>query len=186
MPPSVSRLTRRSAVLASAFAALVSVPAQAAGECPGAERVPSPAVSAADLRSLACAVDHERRRRGRPALRRVRTLDRAAARHSADMGARGYFDHRSPGGSMPADRARDTGYLHGARSWRVAENIAWGAGPAATPASIVQTWLRSPPHRAILLAGDVPDAGVGIASGAPQGGMSRGATYTLLVGSTGG
>lgn len=184
MPTSVSRRARRSALLASAVAALAGAPAQAAGECPGAERVPSPTVSAADLRALACVVNHERRRRGRPALRRVRTLDRAAARHSADMVARGYFDHRSPGGSVPADRARDAGYLHGARSWRVAENIAWGAGTAATPASIVRAWLRSPPHRAILLAGGVSDAGVGIASGAPRGGVSRGATYTLLVAST--
>lgn len=185
MPTSVFRGVRRCALLASAIAVLACAPARAAAECPGAQRVPALKVSDADLRALACVVNRERRRRGRQALRRVDPLDRAAALHAADMVQRDYFDHRSPGGSMPADRARAMGYANDARSWGVAEDLAWGAGSLASPASIVRTWLTSPPHRAVLLAPRFADAGVGIAAGAPLTGIAGAATYTLMVGRVG-
>ena len=108
------------------------------------------------------------------------TLDKAAKRHSADMVRRHYFAHVSPSGLTVTERVKRAGYLRGAGSHHLGENIAWGSGSAATPAAIVQAWMNSPPHRAIILTPDFRDAGVGIAHGAPQGG--DGATYTLDVG----
>jgi uncharacterized protein YkwD len=182
MSPIVAISARRCALLAIALVALACAPAQAARQCPGADDVPFPQVSDADISALQCVVNRERERRGLRRLDRTRSLDRASAQHSSDMAQNDYFDHRSPGGSTPAERARSAGYLSGARSWRVGENLAWGTGPLATPNSIVKAWLNSPPHRELMLSRGFADFGLGIAAGAPQAGVTGGATYTMLMG----
>ena len=35
--------------------------------------------------------------------------------------------------------------------WSVGENLAWGLGRYSTPRSVVNAWMRSPRHRAVLL-----------------------------------
>jgi uncharacterized protein YkwD len=182
MSPIVAISARRCALLAIALVALACAPAQAARHCLGADDVPFPQVSDADISALQCVVNRERERRGLRRLDRTRSLDRASAQHSSDMAQNDYFDHRSPGGSTPAERARSAGYLSGARSWRVGENLAWGTGPLATPNSIVKAWLNSPPHRELMLSRGFADFGLGIAPGAPQAGVAGGATYTMLMG----
>jgi uncharacterized protein YkwD len=182
MSPTIAITGRRCALPAIALVALACAPAQAATRCPGANDVPFPQATDADVAALQCVVNRERARRGLRDLDRTRSLDQAAARHSSDMARNDYFDHRSPGGSMPADRARNAGYLSGASSWQVGETLAWGTGPLATPASIVRSWLNSPPHRELLLSRSFADFGLGIAPGAPQAGVSGGATYTVLLG----
>jgi uncharacterized protein YkwD len=175
-------MARRCALLPIALVALACAPAQAAKRCTGANDVPFPQVSAAEVAALECVVNRERERRGLRPLDRTRSLDRAATGHSSDMARNDYFDHRSPGGSTPAARARSAGYMSGARSWRVGENLAWGTGALATPNSIVESWLKSPAHRELMLSRGFADFGLGIASGAPQAGVSGGATYTMLMG----
>jgi uncharacterized protein YkwD len=65
---------------------------------------------------------------------------RAAARgHSQDMAQRNYFEHSTPEGVTPAQRAKNAGYPSGF----VGENIAAGQ---PTPASVVQAWVDSPGH----------------------------------------
>jgi uncharacterized protein YkwD len=182
MSPTIATTGRRLPLLAIALAALACAPAQAATHCRGANDVPFPQVSDADIAALQCVVNRERDRRGLRDLDRTRSLDRAAAGHSSDMANNDYFDHRSPGGSTPADRAREAGYMSGARSWRVGETLAWGTGALATPNGIVRAWLKSPPHRELLLSCGFADFGLGIASGAPQAGINGGATYTMLLG----
>jgi uncharacterized protein YkwD len=182
MSPNVAISARRCALLTIALVALACAPAQAATRCAGANDVPFPQVSDADIAALQCVVKRERERRGLRELDRTRSLDRAATRHASDMAQHDYFDHRSPGGSTPADRARDAGYLSGASSWRVGENLAWGTGPLSTPNSIVKAWLKSPGHRELMLSRSFADFGLGIAPGAPQSGVSGGATYTMLMG----
>jgi uncharacterized protein YkwD len=110
----------------------------------------------------------------------TKALTVAAKRHSWDMVRRHYFAHVSPSGQTVTERVKRAGYLDGARVHHLGENIAFGSGSAGSPAAIVQAWMNSPPHRAIILTPDFRDAGVGIARGAPQGG--DGVTYTLDVG----
>jgi uncharacterized protein YkwD len=110
----------------------------------------------------------------------TKALTVAAKRHSRDMVRRHYFAHVSPSGQTVTERVKRAGYLDGARAHHLGENIAFGSGSAGSPAAIVQAWMNSPPHRAIILTPDFRDAGVGIALGAPQGG--DGVTYTLDVG----
>jgi uncharacterized protein YkwD len=182
MPPRLVSQARRSALPAITLCAVACAPAQAATRCAGARDVPFPQVSDVDVAALQCVVNRERTRRGLRALHRTRTLDRAALGHSSDMARNDYFDHRSPDGSTPAGRARSAGYLNGVRAWRVGETLAWGTGTLATPESTVQQWLKSPPHRALLLDRGFADFGLGIAPGAPESGISGGATYTMLLG----
>jgi uncharacterized protein YkwD len=145
-----------------------------AGACP---QTVSPA-------AVRCEVNAIRVANGLPPVGTTKALRVAAARHSKDMVRRHYFAHVSPSGQTVTARVRRAGYLDGARRYRLGENIGWGSGSLGTPAAIVQAWMNSPPHRAIILTADFRDVGVGIAAGAPQGGDGR--TYTLDVGRRGG
>jgi uncharacterized protein YkwD len=71
-------------------------------------------------------------------------LAQAALGHSQDMAAKHYFNHKEPGGSIPAERATRAGYR-----WRqVGENIASGQH---TVAQTVADWLDSPGHCANIM-----------------------------------
>ena len=83
------------------------------------------------------------------------------------MVRRGYFDHRSPGGSSPSSRAADAGY----NGVTIAENLAFGTGSWGTPAGTVAQWLGSPPHRAALFSPRLRDIGIGVADGCPSAGF---------------
>jgi uncharacterized protein YkwD len=69
----------------------------------------------------------------------------------------------------------------GFRGSNVGEAIAYGCGSFATPASVVRQWLRSPPHRAILLSGR-SRVGIGISGRSPVPCGGRGSTYVLVAG----
>jgi uncharacterized protein YkwD len=99
------------------------------------------------------------------------------------MASKRYFSHNSLNGSSFVDRIRRTGYLRGARSWNVGENIAWGSGRLSTPRAIARAWMNSPGHRANILSRSFRSIGIGIASGTPSGG--GGATYTTDFGRRG-
>ena len=156
-----------------ALVALACAPAQAAKRCPGADDVPFPQVSDADIAALQCVVNRERERRGLRELDRTRSLDRAAARHSSDMARNDYFDHRSPGGSTPAARARSAGYLQRrALLARRREPRLGDRRRSRRPTASSRRGSKSPPHRELMLSRGFADFGLGIASGAPQAGVS--------------
>jgi uncharacterized protein YkwD len=81
-----------------------------------------------------------------------------------------------------SSRIRRADYLEGAGRWRIGENLAWGSGERATPRSIVQSWMASPPHRANILSHGFREIGIGIAAGAPVKVSGRAATYTTDFG----
>ena len=99
------------------------------------------------------------------------------------MARRNYFSHVTPGGDDLGDRLRDAGYGDPGDGWRAGENLGWGTGNRATPASLVDEWLASPGHQRNMLERSFRELGVGVAGGAPQddGGLP-GATYTLNLG----
>ena len=114
------------------------------------------------------------------ALRRNRKLSTAARRHSRAMVREHFFSHDSPNGASLVDRIRATGYLEGAQSWSIGENIAYGSGRRSTPRSIGRAWMNSPGHRANILSRSFREIGIGIAAGTPVGG--GGTTYTTDFG----
>ena len=81
-------------------------------------------------------------------------LVRAARAHSADMMRRQYFAHGSVAGRALAAGAR--GPVFG-------EDLAWTTG--LTPDWVVNKWLASPSHRAVLLRAGFRRVGIGIAFG---------------------
>ncbi|HMI28780.1 MAG TPA: CAP domain-containing protein [Gaiellaceae bacterium] len=92
--------------------------------------------------------------RGLPALRVDYHLVRAARGHSADMMRRQYFAHGSVAGRAVAAGAR--GPLFG-------EDLAWAE--RLTAQWVVDHWLASPSHRAVLLRPGFRRVGIGIAFG---------------------
>ncbi|WP_277207913.1 CAP domain-containing protein [Isoptericola croceus] len=116
---------------------------------------PAPTGAAARVLEL---VNAERASAGCGALRADATLDDLGAAHSQDMAARNYFDHTTPDGLSPWDRA-DAAGVQGLG----AENIARGQPDAA---AVVAAWMDSPGHRANILSCDLTRHGLGVHRGA--------------------
>lgn len=171
------------AVLA-ALAALLPVPAAAGraearpGGCPGAAVAPQQLKRAE--RALLCLVNAQRRMAHLPPVHPDRHLARAAARHSRAMVRSGVFEHRVPAEAPLAGRVQATGYLSGARTWSLAETLAYGSGALARPTALMRNLLASPPHRAIILSPQFDQIGIGLVRHVPGGGT--GASLTMDFG----
>ena len=150
--------------------------------CIGTELTPTTGNMNAVRSATLCLLNAERRARRLPPLRSNQRLGRASLLQARDMVARRYFSHTSRDGTDFATRIERTGYMQGARRWSVGENIAWGAGPLATPSEIVRSWMQSPPHKANILRGEFREIGIGVAIGVPVGGLPSGATYNTGFG----
>jgi uncharacterized protein YkwD len=126
-------------------------------------------------RSTLCLLNQVRRQHGLGALTSSTSLRNAAFGHSRDMVQHRFFQH----GAF-VTRIANSGYLSGARSYAVAENIAFGGGAKQTPGKIVDAWMHSAEHRVNILSPTYHDIGVGIAMGTPVG--AAGGTYTTDFG----
>jgi uncharacterized protein YkwD len=168
-------------VLAAAISILATAaPAMA---CPDADKRPSQLTVDAARESVVCLMNQRRRNNGLEKLVVNVKLQRAATGHSRSMDAGNYFDHNSPNGSDPISRIQDTGYLAGARSWAIGENIRWGSGGLGTPRVAVQEWMNSSSHREIMLSRRYRQVGIGVAIGSPVGGPGNDAAiYTADFG----
>ncbi|WP_327089834.1 CAP domain-containing protein [Nonomuraea sp. NBC_01738] len=89
-------------------------------------------------------------------------LRNAAQGHSADMAAKGYFNHTSQDGRSPGDRIKAAGFAP-VSTW--GENIAMGQ---RTAASVVDGWLNSPGHKANIMNCAFTHIGVGHAAKGPH------------------
>ena len=135
--PITHAMNHRSALpfLAAALALALPAPATAAGRHDRVER------------SVIRHINAVRHANGLASVRRWRALRRAAEEHSRDMARADFFDHPSSDGTPFDVRVRR--YV-GSRP--IGETLAAlsGGGQAAR---VVQMWMDSPPHRAILLEG---------------------------------
>jgi uncharacterized protein YkwD len=127
-----------------------------------------------------CLLNRKRRHNHLHRVSENHRLDSAAMGYARSMAAHNFFEHGDFVG-----RITRTNYLAGAGSWTVGENIAWGGGSYATPRSIVQMWMNSPPHRANILSRTFREIGIGIARGTPVSGGGEGATYATDFGARG-
>src|SRR3954447_22050755 len=113
----------------------------------------SPATASA--RGTAASIVHVmnsvRARHHLPALHASRALRRAAAFHSAEMARSGLLSHG-------AFQARISRYV---RARTLGEDLAYTVG-ACGARTIVRMWLRSAPHRHVMLSRGYRRAGVGI------------------------
>ncbi|WP_026310998.1 CAP domain-containing protein [Parafrankia elaeagni] len=138
-------------------------PASARGPVPGpGRRLPAPGPAGDVLLEVLELTNAERARFGLAPLSAEPRLAAAAARHSADMAARGFFAHETPEGVGVAGRVVSCGYVYAV----VAENIAAGQ---RTAREVVAGWMDSPGHRANILRPEVRQLGVGRAEGGEYG-----------------
>jgi len=179
-------LAALAAALACALALVAAPAASAARACDSANATPAKAGERKLVRATLCLLNAQRAGEQLAPLLLDRRLSLAADRHTEDMVSRRYFSHESLDGSSFLDRIRRSGYLDDARSWRAGENIAWGTGWRSTPRSIVRAWMESSGHRANILSSQFRHIGIGVARGAPAGGVGGPAgTYTTDFGSRG-
>jgi uncharacterized protein YkwD len=149
--------------------------------CEGATLEPSEANLALVTQATLCLINRERAHAGEAPLQADADLNQAAAGHSLSMLQHGYFEHVDPDGRGPLERVRASGYMpHSSSGYEIGENIAWGSGSLATPASIVAAWMASPGHRANILRASYRDSGIGIVAQLPGafGAGTGGAIYT--------
>lgn len=111
---------------------------------------------------LVAQINKQRTKRGLAKLRVNARLVAAARAHSTDMGVQKYFDHTSPEGERWSSRLVRYGYKRkGCKYWRAGENIYYGAGLYSSPYLVVDSWMQSKRHRAVILTKVFRDIGVG-------------------------
>ena len=150
-------LRRLQVGLAAAFLAAVAAVAAPTLANPSplrGGRAPS-ALEASVLRELnAVRVAH-----GLRPLRPNGELRVAAAQHSREMLADGYFEHASYDGTPFWKRIGRWYGAGGYRRWAVGENLLWSS-PDVGPSVAVARWMRSPEHRANILGAGWREVGV--------------------------
>jgi uncharacterized protein YkwD len=155
-------------VLAIVAGALIAAPTASAEQaCPASNATPASATKRQILRATLCELNRERVHYGLRKLKLNKKLSRASRRHAHDMARRNYFSHDTLGGGTFVDRIRAAGYLKGAHSWVVGENLGWGSRGYSKPSAIMRMWMNSPGHRANILNGSFKEIGIGLAYDAP-------------------
>jgi len=160
---------RKRIVWALASAAILAVaPASAAAECVDQDTEAAQLSEFQIEASVTCLVNERRSDRGIGRVRDNARLRHAAVDHSRAMVSQGFFSHNSLNGRSFVDRIESSGYMRGARSWLVGENLVWGNGELSTPAELVRAWMESSAHRANLLRGRFKEIGIGVQRGTPN------------------
>lgn len=156
--------------------------AAAKQRCQGAKRPPHRIKVRRADRLVVCLANRRRKAHGLGKLKRKRSIERAAVRHTRQMQRRECFAHRCPGEPALVGRLTRTSYLPCNCRWGVRENLAWGRGSRASPAAIMRAWMSSSKHRTALLDPALEHIGVGFRRGGPFSGRRRLGTYTLDLG----
>jgi uncharacterized protein YkwD len=168
-------------VPALAMAFLFAGTGSAALACPYSGTTPASLTTAQAEQSVTCLVNKTRRHHHARPLAWNPGLQSAAQSHSAAMDSGNFFSHDGDG--SPLDRIKASGYLGGASSWGVGENIHWGIGRRGTPKATVARWMASSMHRSTMLSRRFRNIGVGVAMGSPVGGGGgNSAIYTADFG----
>jgi uncharacterized protein YkwD len=153
--------------LCAAFAAPVAVPA------------PRVALTSLDSGVLA-QLNEIRAQHGLVPLKLNARLTAAAADHSRQMAADGYFEHTSADGTAFWKRigrwypATDFSY------WSVGENLLWSS-PGVDAAGALKLWMDSPEHRANILTARWREIGVSAVHLARAPGVYQGLEVTIIT-----
>lgn len=148
----------------------------------------APALASTTLNSyekqVLALVNKQRASRGLTQLRLNAKLVTAARVHSTDMGARKYFEHdtRAPDAESWSARLVRYGYSNKSCSyWKAGENIYYGAGLYSSPVVVVDSWMKSKAHRAVILSKTFRDIGVGAVKTADGFGSIDGAVWFFTL-----
>lgn len=107
-------------------------------------------------------------------------LTDAAAQHSREMGADGYFEHNSYNGTAFWKRIQRFYGSAGYAYWSVGENLLWSS-PSTDPQAALQLWMNSPEHRRNILTPRWRQIGVSAVHLASAGGTYNGLPVTIIT-----
>ncbi len=107
-------------------------------------------------------------------------LGEAAAEHSRDMVAKGYFAHNSSNGLPFWKRIRSYYPATSFHYWSVGENLFWSSGPVDAKAGM-KAWMRSPVHRANILDPAWRQVGIAAISASDAPGTYAGLGVTVIT-----
>jgi uncharacterized protein YkwD len=107
-------------------------------------------------------------------------LTAAAAQHSKEMGAAGYFQHNSNDGTAFWKRIGRYYASSGYGYWSVGENLLWSS-PQVDPAGAMQLWMNSPEHRANILTARWREVGISAVHLAAAPGTYKGLEVTIIT-----
>jgi uncharacterized protein YkwD len=130
--------------------------------------------------NVLASVNRFRSSHGLPALRESGALDKAARRHSLEMGRLGYFSHNSFSGAQFWQRVRQFYPAHGYSYWAAGENLVWAA-PSLRAGSAMRLWISSPPHLANLLSPRWRQIGISAVGVARAPGVYGGRRVTIIT-----
>jgi uncharacterized protein YkwD len=152
--------------------------------CAGATLHPTRANTTAVNAATLCLVNRVRTGHRLRPLRPNGDLQRVASKRVRSMVHADYFADVSPSGQTPQGLVGATAYAAHATALTIGEDIGWGTGADSSPAQMVLAWMRSPPHRAIILASEFAEAGVDVAAAVPSvlSVSPPGATYAIEFG----
>jgi uncharacterized protein YkwD len=159
--------------LAAVLAATLVVPATAAA--PSGIRTQT-----ALQRSILAEINAVRAAHGLAGVRRSRALERAAEGHSRAMARLGFFAHSSRDGTVFWKRIARSYGSQGYARWAVGENLLWSSS-GLDAAGAVRMWLKSPPHRRVLLGTRWLEVGVSAVHADAAPGTFRGRDVTIVT-----
>ena len=107
-------------------------------------------------------------------------LTASAAQHSKEMGADGYFEHKSHDGTVFWKRIGRWYGSSGYSYWSVGENLLWSS-PQVDPAGAMQLWMKSPEHRANILNARWREIGISAVHFASAPGTYKGLEVTIIT-----
>jgi uncharacterized protein YkwD len=118
---------------------------------------PIPPDDIANEQAIVSGLNHQRDSNSLPSLALVTELTQAARRHSRDMADHNFTSHTGSDGLDGGQRMKEAGYDW--TGW--GEIIGWGFG--GNTSRMIDWWLNSPPHKAIILSNNFADFGAGYA-----------------------
>lgn len=148
-----------------------------AGFAPPPAQAPSVTSEGDEIRALVRLVNAQRAKVGCKPLEWIDQVAGVAQKHSDDMVARGYFNHKTLEGVTPFERLEKAGV----RFVRAAENIAAGQ---KTGQAVMASWLESPGHRRNIEDCAMQQHGVGFTRGTkvlPYGTIANAWTHNFVV-----
>jgi uncharacterized protein YkwD len=149
------------------------------GVCPDAERPANEATPLELRRSVRCLINLERAIRGKGKLKREKTLQKAALKHSLVMVEAECLAHRCGDEPTLAERIERSGYLDSADAWQFAESTGCGVSADA----MVDNWMATKFHRINILEKTYIDVGVGVVQEPVDERCDTGyATFTVVFG----
>jgi uncharacterized protein YkwD len=131
-------------------------------------------------RKVLVSINRFRASHGLGALRESPALDKAARRHSLEMGKRGYFDHSSADEMQFWQRIRRFYPARGYSYWAAGENLVW-ASPSLSAREAMRLWISSAPHLANLLSRQWRQIGVSAVSVARAPGVYGNRRVTIIT-----